>query len=129
LLTELSRVAPVTIAVIDGFCLGGGLDLAMSCTLRYASPRSSFQHPGSRRGIITGWGGTQRLPRLIGQDAALRMLILGESIGAAEAERIGLVTGVVDNPLAHAIDLATKIATRHTRRELTELVSDLNGAI
>lgn len=129
LLTELSRVAPVTIAAIDGFCLGGGLDLAMSCTLRYASPRSSFQHPGSRRGIITGWGGTQRLPRLIGQDAALRMLILGESIGAAEAERIGLVTGVVDNPLAHAIDLATKIATRHTRRELTELVSELNGAI
>lgn len=125
-LRKLAEVAPVTIAAIDGFCLGGGLDLALSCTFRYASPRSTFQHPGTRRGIITGWGGTQLLPRLIGQEAALRFLILGESISADEAQRIGLVTGVVDDPLAHATELAEIIANRHSRSALTALVHELN---
>jgi enoyl-CoA hydratase/carnithine racemase len=126
ILSLFSRVAPVTIAAIDGFCLGGGLDLALNCTFRYASPGSSFQHPGTRRGIITGWGGTQRLPRLVGQDAALRLLILGESIGAAEAMRIGLVTDVVDDPPGHAANLAQRIADGHTRTELTALMREMN---
>ncbi len=125
-LTKLSRVAPVTIAAIDGFCLGGGLDLAMSCTLRYASRRSTFQHPGARRGIITGWGGTQRLPRLIGQDAALRLLILGEEIDANAALRIGLITGIADDPLQYSVDLATRIAAGHTRDQLTVLLRELD---
>src|SRR5262245_37974347 len=68
LLASLGAAAPITIAAIDGYCLGGGLDIALSCDLRYATPRSSFQHPGVQRGIITGWGGTQTLPRLIGVD-------------------------------------------------------------
>lgn len=119
----LSKAAPVTIAAIDGYCLGGGLDLALSCTLRYASPGSSFQHPGAQRGIITGWGGTQRLARLIGVDAALRLLLLGERIDASEAQRIGLLTGIDPDPLRHAVRIGTEIARQYTREELTELIA------
>jgi enoyl-CoA hydratase/carnithine racemase len=119
----LGKAAPVTIAAIDGYCLGGGLDLALSCTLRYASPGSSFQHPGAQRGIITGWGGTQRLPRLIGVDAALRLLLLGERIDASEAQRIGLVTGIDPDPLRHAVRIGMEIADQYSREELTEIIA------
>lgn len=118
----LGSAAPVTIAAIDGYCLGGGLDLALSCTLRYASPDSSFQHPGALRGIITGWGGTQRMARLIGVDAALRLLILGERIDATEALRIGLVTGIDPDPLRYAVRLATEIASQFSREDLAAIV-------
>ena len=119
----LGLAAPVTIAAIDGYCLGGGLDLALSCTLRYASPGSSFQHPGALRGIITGWGGTQRMARLIGVDAALRLLILGERIDATEALRIGLVTGIDPDPLRYAVRLATEIASQYSREDLAAIVA------
>jgi enoyl-CoA hydratase len=122
LLSHLNGAAPIVIAAIDGFCLGGGLDIALSCDLRYATPRSSFQHPGAKRGLITGWGGTQRLPRLIGGAAARRLLVSGEAIGSDEALRIGLINGVREDALAYACHLAERVAERFTRRELEELI-------
>jgi enoyl-CoA hydratase len=126
-LSHLNGAAPIVIAAIDGFCLGGGLDIALSCDLRYATPRASFQHPGVKRGIITGWGGTQRLPRLIGAAAARRLLVSGEAIGSDEALRIGLINGVRENAFDYACRLAEQIAERFTRQELEELIEEENG--
>jgi enoyl-CoA hydratase len=93
-----------TIAAIDGYCFGGALDLAISCRRRIASPRSRFCHPGVGLGIITGWGGTQRLPRLVGEARALEMLLTARTVGAEEALEIGLVDQVVDEPLKMLLD-------------------------
>lgn len=123
LLASLGEAAPVTIAAIDGYCLGGGLDIALSCDLRYATPRSSFQHPGAKRGIITGWGGTQRLPRLIGADEARRLLITGDRIDAREAFRIGLVNQIRDDALSFATQFAERTVERFSRERLVELKS------
>jgi enoyl-CoA hydratase/carnithine racemase len=108
-LSLLKGAAPIVIAAIDGFCFGGGLDIALSCDLRYSTLRSSFQHPGPRRGIITGWGGTQRLPRLIGIAAARRLLVTGEAISSDEAFRLGLINGIHEDPAAYACTLAGRI--------------------
>jgi enoyl-CoA hydratase len=121
LLTSLGDAAPVVIAAIDGYCLGGGLDLALSCDLRYATPRSSFQHPGAKRGIITGWGGTQRLPGLIGVDAARRLLVSGDRIDAQEAHRIGLINQICEDALSRACKLAEDISKKFTRENLVEI--------
>lgn len=121
LLMDLGNAAPVTIAAIDGYCLGGGLDIAMSCDLRYATPRSSFQHPGARRGIITGWGGTQRLPRLVGTDEARRLLITGDRIDAAEAFRIGLINQICDDAFGYVAQFAESIVHRFSREQLLRL--------
>lgn len=102
LLSSASTHKVVTIAAIDGYCLGGGLDLALACELRFASPRSTFAHPGAKRGIITGWGGTIRLPRLVGRTTALQLFLTGDRIDAAEALRIGLVHELCDNVLERA---------------------------
>ena len=121
LLASLSEAAPVTIAAIDGYCLGGGLDIALSCDLRYATRRSSFQHPGAQRGIITGWGGTQRLPRLVGVNEARRLLVTGERIDAQEAFRIGLVNQVCEDALEFACRFAEQIQEKFSREQLIEL--------
>jgi len=84
-----------TIAVINGFALGGGCELAMSCHVRIASDVAKLGQPEAKLGIVPGYGGTQRLPRLIGRGAALRLLLTGEMIPAAEAHRLGLVDQVV----------------------------------
>jgi enoyl-CoA hydratase len=84
-----------TIAVINGFALGGGCELAMACHLRIASEAAKLGQPEVKLGIVPGYGGTQRLPRLIGRGAALRLLLTGEMIPAAEAFRLGLVDQVV----------------------------------
>lgn len=83
------------VAAIRGFCLGGGLDLALACHARVASYDSSFGHPDGALGLITGWGGTQRLPRLIGKAQALQILLTGERIPATQALTIGLVDELV----------------------------------
>ncbi len=83
------------IALINGFALGGGCELAMACTMRLASDRARLGQPEVRLGLIPGYGGTQRLPRLVGEPAALKLLLTGEMIDAAEALRIGLVDEVV----------------------------------
>jgi enoyl-CoA hydratase len=126
LLAALGDAAPLTIAAIDGYCLGGGLDIVLSCDLRYATPRSSFQHPGARRGIITGWGGTQRLPRLIGVDETRRLLITGERIDAQEAFRIGLVNRIRDDALSFASQFAERTVEKFSRERLVELKSILS---
>ena len=84
-----------TIAAVNGFALGGGCELAMSCQLRIASDSAKFGQPEVKLGLIPGYGGTQRLPRLIGRGRALQLLLTGEMIDAQEAYRVGLVNRVV----------------------------------
>lgn len=100
------------IACINGFALGGGCELALACTLRIASSSAHLGQPEVKIGIIPGYGGTQRLPRLIGKGAALKMILTGEFIGAAEALRLGLVDEVVepDQLLARGEQIAQAIA-------------------
>ena len=93
----------LTVAAIDGFCLGGALDLALSCKKRIASPRSVFAHPGANLGIMTGWSGTQLLPRIIGEARALEMFLTAERINANEALRINLIDEISDDPLAFSL--------------------------
>jgi enoyl-CoA hydratase len=104
-------VKPV-IACIDGFALGGGCELAMSCTLRLASEAARLGQPEIKLGLIPGYGGSQRLPRLVGQGAALKMLLTGAMVDAAEAHRIGLVDEVLpaDKLFERATELARLIA-------------------
>ena len=85
----------VTIAAINGFALGGGCELALSCDIRIASEKASFGQPEVALGITPGFSGTQRLPRVVGQAKAKEMILTGDPISAAEAERIGLVNKVV----------------------------------
>jgi enoyl-CoA hydratase len=86
------------IAAVNGFALGGGCELAMACHLRIASDVAKFGQPEVKLGICPGYGGTQRLPRLVGMGRALQLLMTGEMIDAAEAYRIGLVNRVVPGP-------------------------------
>ena len=97
-----SYPAPV-IAAIEGHCMGGGLDLALACHRRIAAPHAIFGHRGAALGLMTGWGGTQRLPRLIGKSRALELFIAAEKISAARALEIGLVDAVADDPVAEAL--------------------------
>lgn len=100
LMNRISDCGIITVAAINGHCFGGALDLALACETRIASPGATFCHPGAGLGIITGWGGTQRLPRLIGEPKALEMLFTATPITADEALRIGLIDQISDNPLA-----------------------------
>jgi enoyl-CoA hydratase len=84
-----------SVAAINGYALGGGLELAMACTVRFASENSRMGQPEVKLGLIPGYGGSQRLPRLVGRGRALEMLLAGDPITAAEAHRIGLVNAVV----------------------------------
>ena len=94
-----------TIAAVNGFALGGGCELAMSCHVRIASDAAKFGQPEVKLGLIPGYGGTQRLPRFIGRGRALQLLLTAEMIDAQEAYRIGLVNRVV--PAAELIGAAT----------------------
>jgi enoyl-CoA hydratase/carnithine racemase len=94
--------APVY-AAVSGYCMGGGLDLALACRHRIASPNAVFGHRGAALGMITGWGGTQRLPRLIGKGRALEMFVAAEKIMAQQALRIGLVDAIAGDPVAEAV--------------------------
>jgi enoyl-CoA hydratase len=102
--------APVC-AAIHGFCMGGGLDLALACHYRLAAPNAVFGHRGAALGLITGWGGTQRLPRLIGRARALEMFISAEKINARQALQIGLVDAVVEDPVGEAARRAKSAGT------------------
>jgi enoyl-CoA hydratase len=90
-------------AVVSGYCMGGGLDLALACQRRIAAPNAVFGHRGAALGLITGWGGTQRLPRLVSKANALQMLVAAETISAQRAFALGLVDAVAEDPLAEAI--------------------------
>ena len=92
---QLETCGKPSVAAVNGFALGGGLELAMACTVRFASENAKLGQPEVKLGIIPGYGGTQRLPRLVGRGRALEMLLAGDPIPAAEAYRIGLVNAVV----------------------------------
>jgi enoyl-CoA hydratase len=100
------------IACINGFALGGGCELALACTLRIAATNARLGQPEVKIGIIPGYGGTQRLPRLIGKGAALKMILTGEAISADDAFRLGLVDEIVapDQLLLRAEQIAQTIA-------------------
>lgn len=106
-----SSAKPV-VAAIRGYCIGGGLDLALACRARIAAADAVFAHPGVTLGIITGWGGTQRLPRLIGRGRAMEMLVTGGRIRAAEALAWGLISGISSDGelIADAIRVARSLA-------------------
>ena len=111
-LMELIEGFPkVVIAAINGFCLGGGCELALACHLRLASDKAQIGLPEVKLGMIPGYGGTQRLPRLIGKGRAMEMILSGESIDAQEALRIGLVNEVVaaENLIARCREVAGNI--------------------
>jgi len=103
-----------TVAALNGYALGGGLELAMACTVRFAAESATLGQPEVKLGIIPGYGGTQRLPRLVGRGRALELLLSGESISASEAHRIGLVNAVV--PQADLL--------RHSRAWLAKVLAN-----
>ena len=104
LMNAVASFPAPTIAAVHGYCMGGGLDLALACARRIASPHAIFGHRGAALGLITGWGGTQRLPRLIGKARALHMFLAAEKVHTQEALRIGLVNAVADDPLTRALE-------------------------
>lgn len=106
LFQRIADAPQLTVAAINGYCMGGALDLSLACDVRVASSSAVFAHPGSQLGIITGWGGTQRLPCLIGKARALELFMTARRINAAEALAMGLVTKIEDPVLAWALHLA-----------------------
>ena len=110
----LARLTKPVVAAINGYCLGGGLELALACDVRIGSTTARFGQPEIALGLIPGGGGTQRLPRLIGAGAAARMILSGEPIDAAEALRLGLVQEVVepDELMTRTLALANVMAAR-----------------
>ena len=111
---KLQRLGKPVIAAINGVCLGGGCELAMACHLRISGDRARFGQPEVNLGIIPGWGGTQRLPRLIGKAKATEWILTGDLFTAQDALRLGLVNHVVpqDQVLKVAKDVARKIAAK-----------------
>lgn len=103
LMASVEDFPAAVIAAVSGYCMGGGLDLALACRHRIASPHAIFGHRGAALGLITGWGGTQRLPRLIGKGRALEMFVAAEKIHAERALEIGLVDVVCEDPVAEVI--------------------------
>jgi enoyl-CoA hydratase len=104
---KISNARQLTIAAVNGYCMGGGLDLALACRVRVASTTAIFAHPGARLGVITGWGGTQRLPALVGAPLAFEMFTTAKRVSAEEAFKIGLVSRVQADALACALELAS----------------------
>ena len=102
------------IAAVNGFALGGGMEIALACDIRILSERATLQLPEAGRGLIPGWGGTQRLPRLVSPAKAAEMIFLGVPMAAEEAYRLGLVNKVVapDQLLPTAVEWATKICEK-----------------
>lgn len=102
------------IAAVNGFALGGGTELAMACDIRLASENAKFGQPEVNLGLLAGFGGTQRLPRLVGSGRASEILFTADTLDAQEAYRIGLVNRVYPLPelMSHALAMAQKIASR-----------------
>ncbi|MBL38243.1 MAG: enoyl-CoA hydratase [Xanthomonadales bacterium] len=112
LMRRIETMTKPVIAAINGYCLGGGLELALACHVRYASENARLGLPEIKLGILPGFGGTQRLSRLIGRGRALEMILTGEPVDAHTAEGYGIVQGVVDaGELAeHALGVARRLA-------------------
>ncbi len=134
---KIEGLARPVIAAINGFALGGGCELAMACDIRLASEKAKFGQPEVGLGIIPGFGGTQRLPRLVGKGKAMELILTGGVIPAAEALRIGLVDKVVEGDvleaakeLAKNIAAKSPLAIRYAKAAVNKgLQSDVNTAI
>ena len=128
LMHRIENLGKPVIAAVNGFALGGGCELAMACTIRYASDTARLGLPETGLGLIPGFGGTQRLPRLVGRGRALEMILLGNMISAVDAMAIGLVNKVY--PQAEfrdaVLDVARALAARsaHTVRLALQAVND-----
>ncbi len=118
------------VAAVNGFALGGGCELALACHVRVASEKASLGTPEVKLGLQCGYGGTQRLPRLVGRGAALEILLTGERVGAAEALRLGLVNRVVgaEDLLAEAESLVRKM-TANGPLALRATLEAVNGGL
>lgn len=114
LMKTIQNFPKPVIAAINGFALGGGCELAMACDIRLASEKAKLGQPEVSLGIIPGYGGTQRLPRLVGRGKAMQLILTGEMINAAEAYRIGLVDEVYapDELMDKALEMASMIAAK-----------------
>jgi enoyl-CoA hydratase len=108
---KLDSLPMPSIALVNGYAFGGGSEFALSCTFRLATANAKFGLPEIKLGLIPGYGGTQRLPRLIGQARAMEMILTGRTVGAEEALRIGLVNRIVEAP---ALDGAIAFAREFT---------------
>ena len=135
LLREIETAPVVTIAAVNAMALGGGCELAMACDLRIAAQSASFGQPEINLGIIPGFGGTQRLPRLVGEGRALELNLTGDSISAEEAYAIGLATRVVaderlfDTALAWARKLSEQAPLAVERIKCVSPVADIDAGI
>lgn len=108
---KLDALTVPSIAILNGYAFGGGLELALACTFRLAVPSAKMGQPEIKLGLIPGYGGTQRLPRLIGEGRALDLIMTGRSVGAEEAYRIGLVTRLIEgDPLQAGLDFAAEFS-------------------
>lgn len=114
----LDRLPIPSIALVNGFAFGGGCELALACTLRVALPNAKFGLPEVKLGLIPGYGGTQRLPRLVGQGRALEMVMTGRTVNAEEALAIGLVNRIVQAPGLAAAKAYAREFTGHGLRAL-----------
>jgi enoyl-CoA hydratase len=118
-LAKLDQLSLPSIALINGYAFGGGLELALACTFRLAVPSARLGFPEIKLGLIPGYGGTQRLPRLVGEARATEMILTGRSVDADEAERIGLVNRVVRD--GDLIEAGTAFAREMTSYSLPVL--------
>jgi enoyl-CoA hydratase len=109
LMNAIDGFPALTVAAIRGYCFGGGLDIALACDIRIAHPHTVFGHRGAALGLITGWGGTQRLPRIIGKARAVEMLIAAEKLTANRALEFGLVRRISPDPVAAALALIAPV--------------------
>jgi enoyl-CoA hydratase len=127
---SIERFPKPVIAAINGFALGGGCELALACHIRIASEKAQLGLPEVTLGIIPGYGGTQRMARLLGKGKALELILTGDRIGAADAERIGLVNKVVpaEQLMAVAEELARKIASRGPLAVHAAIEAVMNGS-
>lgn len=114
ILNRIEKLEKPVIAAINGWCLGGGLELAMACHIRVASDRARFGQPEINLGIIPGFGGTQRLPRIVGRAKATELILTGDMITAPEAKAIGLVNKVVPDAelIKQSVGIAKKIVQK-----------------
>lgn len=115
---RLDRLPVASVALVNGYAFGGGAELAMACTFRLASPNAVFGLPEIKLGLIPGYGGTQRLPRLVGEARALEIIMTGRNVTADEAERIGLINAIAEGDLIQA---GRDFAGRFTRYSLPVL--------
>lgn len=111
LMLAIDRFPLPVIAAIRGYCMGGGMDLALACDSRIVGPNAVFGHRGASLGMMTGWGGTQRLPRLIGKPLALQMFLLAEMVKAEKGLKMGLADEIANDPVRASL---TKLDERQS---------------